>query len=81
MMVGAVVASRCLIALNDAPSASIRIGLARKTYPAGRDRDWAMRLKFQLLLSIRTNESIRHTHLDVQPSLIMFICDSPLVPR
>ena len=39
MMVGAVVASLCLIALNDAPSASIRISLARNTYPAGRDRD------------------------------------------
>jgi hypothetical protein len=40
--VGAVVWSWRLIALNDAPSASIRINLARNTYPAGRERDWAM---------------------------------------
>jgi hypothetical protein len=31
-----------LIALKDAPSANIRIDLARNTYPAGRARDWAM---------------------------------------
>jgi hypothetical protein len=35
----AVVRSRCLMALKDAPSASIRMSLARKTYPAGRERD------------------------------------------
>ena len=44
-MVGAVVLSCSLIALKDAPSASIRINLARNTYPAGRERDWAMLLR------------------------------------
>ena len=34
-----------LIALKDAPWASIRINLARNTYPAGRARDWAMLLR------------------------------------
>ena len=33
------------MALKDAPSASIRISLARNTYPAGRERDWAMLLR------------------------------------
>src|SRR5438552_12311337 len=44
-MVGAVVCSWRLIALKDEPSASIRINLARNTYPAGRARDWAMLLR------------------------------------
>jgi hypothetical protein len=37
-------------ALKDAPSASIRISLARNTYPAGRERDWAMLLEVGMLL-------------------------------
>ncbi len=65
MMVGAVVPSLCLIALNDAPSASIRISLARNTYPAGRDRDWAMRLSSSCCSSLRTNESMDILCLDV----------------
>src|SRR6266568_1294352 len=44
-MVGAVVWSCCLIALKDEPSASMRINLARNTYPAGRARDCAMLLR------------------------------------
>src|SRR3981081_2770321 len=44
LMVGAVVRSCRLMVLNDAPSASIRISQARNTYPAGRERDWAMLL-------------------------------------
>jgi hypothetical protein len=43
LMVGAVVPSRCLMVLYEAPSANIRISLARNTYPAGKDRDWEMR--------------------------------------
>jgi hypothetical protein len=58
IMVGAVVLNRCLIVLNDAPSASIKISLARKTYPAGKDRDWAMRLSSSCCSSLRTTESI-----------------------
>jgi len=44
-MVGAVVWSCRLIALKEEPSASMRINLARNTYPAGRARDWAMLLR------------------------------------
>ena len=44
-MVGAVVWSCRLIALKDVPSASNRISLARNTYPAGSERDWAMLLR------------------------------------
>ena len=50
MMVGALVCNRRLMVLKDAPLASRRISLARKTYPAGKERDWAMLLSFQLLL-------------------------------
>jgi len=38
-MVGAVVPSLCLIVRKEAPSASIKISLARNTYPAGSERD------------------------------------------
>jgi hypothetical protein len=38
LIVGAVVPSRTLMVLYEAPSASIRISLARKTYPAGKER-------------------------------------------
>jgi len=41
-MVGAVVPRRSLMEWYDAPSASSRISLARNTYPAGKDRDWAI---------------------------------------
>jgi hypothetical protein len=35
---------RHLMVLKDAPLASRRISLARKKYPAGKERDWAMLL-------------------------------------
>jgi hypothetical protein len=57
-MVGAVVLSRCLMVLKEASSANIRISLARKTYPAGKERDWAMRLSSPCWLSVRTIESL-----------------------
>jgi hypothetical protein len=38
MIVGAVVPKLCLMTLNQEPSASIRISLARKTYPAQHPR-------------------------------------------
>ena len=44
-MVGAVVWSCRLIALKEEPSATMRINLARNTYPAGSERDWAMLLR------------------------------------
>ncbi len=37
-----VVPSLCLMLLWEEPSASIRISRARNTYPAGRERDWAI---------------------------------------
>jgi hypothetical protein len=68
-MVGAVVPNRCLIVLNDAPSASIKISLARNTYPAGRDRDWGNAAKFQLLLFVEHHRINRHTRLDGSTSV------------
>jgi hypothetical protein len=38
----AAVSRRSLMEWYDAPSASSRISLARNTYPAGKDRDWAI---------------------------------------
>jgi len=39
MIVGALVCSRRLMVLKELPSASIKTSLARKTQPAGRERD------------------------------------------
>ena len=47
-----------LMVLNAAPLASIRINLARNTYPAGRERDWVMRLSSSCWLSLSTTESL-----------------------
>jgi hypothetical protein len=43
-----------LMVLKDAPSASIKTNRARKTYPAGRDRDWAMLLNSLCWSSLNT---------------------------
>ena len=61
-IVGAVVWSCRLIALKDAPSFSIRISLARNTYPAGKDRDWAMLLRSKCCCGVsRTSLSVAMT--------------------
>ncbi len=64
-MVGAVVPSRNLMELYEALSDSIRISFERKTYPAGKDRDWAMRLSSNRWSSERMTQSPRHIGLDV----------------
>jgi hypothetical protein len=51
---GALVCNRCLLVLKDARSASMRISLAPKTYPAGKERDWAMLSQTSLLRAIPT---------------------------
>ncbi len=58
LMVGAVVLRRSLMELYETPSASIRINLARNTYPAGKDRDWEMRLSSKCWPSESTTESL-----------------------
>ena len=58
LMVGVVVLTFCLIVLNLAPSASIRMSRARKTYPAGRERDWAVRLSSKYWVWLSTTESM-----------------------
>jgi hypothetical protein len=65
MMVGAVVPNLCLTVLNDAPSASIRISLARKTYPADRGSGLGNAAQFQLLLLVEYHRINGHTRLDV----------------
>ncbi len=57
-MVGALVLRRSLMKLYEAPSANIRISLARNTYPAGKDRDWEMRLSSKCWSSESTTESL-----------------------
>jgi hypothetical protein len=57
-MVSDVFLSRCLMLLNDAPLASIRINLTRNTYPAGKERAWVMRLSSSCWLLLSTTETL-----------------------
>jgi len=69
-MVGAVVPSLCLIVRKEAPSASIRISLARNTYPAGSERDFRNRDQFVLLGSVEDQLS-GNSHTDIDASQLV----------
>ena len=64
-MVGAVVRTRPLMVLNDAPSESIRMSRARKNIPGGQGTGLRNAAKFQMLIFTEDYLMAIHANLDV----------------